>query len=170
MIQNLKKTEKQANALSGTFKRAFIGLGAGLSLAKIIGDMKQTIYRMDEMADAAGRLGITSEAFSELAYSAKIFDVEMGQLAQSLKFMQVNMAEAANGSDSAGAAFSALGINIKELISLPANEQFYRIVEGLGGIENAAQRTAIAQQIFGRSSQGVLDLVNQVVDTLKRCW
>ncbi len=159
--KGMKGTESKAVALKGTFMKVGAAIGSAFAVRKLLNDFKDVVFRMDEMADAAERLGISSESFSELAYAAKRFDVELVTLQQNLKFMQVNLAGAVTQGGAAGEAFKALGINVQELINLPANEQFYQIIAGLEGIENPALRAAIAQDIFGKSSQAVLDLVAQ---------
>lgn len=153
--------DRKASMAGASFKKMGLALGGVLGTGKIIGDFMRTAQSMDEMGKAAARIGISTDVFSELAYGAELADVQIGSLQNSLKFMQINMAEAAGGSKAATAAFDALGLSTSNLINLPANEQFYQIISALEGVENATLRTKLAQEIFGRAGQDMLNIVNE---------
>jgi hypothetical protein len=104
---------------------------------------------IDEIAKAADRIGITTEAYVGLAHAANLAGVDVESLNMSLQFMQRGMTDAATGTGEAVAAFNRLGLNAKALASLPAEQALGRIGDALGGVTNASERASLAMDLFG---------------------
>ena len=63
--------------------------------------------------------------------------------------------EAASGSDKAQKAFGQVGVSLNDLAKLSAEDLFDRAARGILSVEDPAQRTALAIDLFGKSMVGV---------------
>lgn len=138
------------------------GAAAGLAAAGIAGALvKSSIDAADATNILAGKLGITTESLSKLQYAAKLADVEQSSLESGLKKLSRTLVDAADPASAAAKAFSAIGLSAAEIIKLPADVQLQKIADALGQVENASERSALAQEIFGRSGADLLPLLNE---------
>ena len=135
-----------------------IGAGSAI-LAPLLAVFASTVDHLDELDEAASRLGTTPEVFDALSKSAKMAGVEAEMLESNVSRMQAVLADAAAGGKETAAAFESLGLNAKEIIDLPLDEQLAAIADGLAKIDNAAQKTAAARKIFGKGGAGLLPLL-----------
>lgn len=166
---DLNRTGKVADNLGATFKRVGGLLIGAFAAGKLIGDFKKAIDYMDEMADAADRVGISSESFSKLAYAAKLTEVPIGLLEMSLRKMQLALVEASDNSKSgAAAALNALGLSATNLRKVGADEALAQIADGLNSITDPARKAALAQEIFGKGSRLLNDLLKEGGDNLRK--
>jgi hypothetical protein len=156
-----KRAEKRLKELEGTIKKASIAVAA-FSVAAVGAFAvmaKRSIDSMDAMAKQAQQAGVTTEALSSLGYAAKLSGVEQGNLTQSLGRLSKAMLDASYGTGEAKKAFDALGIQSGTLKS--ADEGLLAIAERFAQMEDGAQKTALAMQIFGRSGQQLIPFLNQ---------
>jgi hypothetical protein len=156
-----KRAEKRLKEFEGTIKKASIAVAA-FSVAAVGAFAvmaKRSIDSMDAMAKQAQQAGVTTEALSSLGYAAKLSGVEQGNLTQSLGRLSKAMLDASYGTGEAKKAFDALGIQSGTLKS--ADEGLLAIAERFAQMEDGAQKTALAMQIFGRSGRQLIPFLNQ---------
>ena len=111
--------------------------------------------------DAAQRTGTSAEAFSGLAYAAKMAGSDAETLEKSLIKLNQNVADAASGNKTAQATFAKLGLSIADLQGLSPDEQMKLIADRLAAIPDHATRTAMAMDIFGKSGAQLLPMLAQ---------
>lgn len=168
-LEDLQKKTKETNvgfkeweagigkaAMAATKWAAGATLAAGAVAASMV---KSAIDSAEATGILAGKLGITTEALSKLQYAAKLSDVSQASLETGMKKLARTLTDAASGSAAATKAFDALGLSAEEIINLPADEQLGRIADALNAVENASQRAALAQKIFGRGGVDMLPLL-----------
>lgn len=139
-----------------------VGVGGAIQGA-LLGAAYSAANYGDEIAKAAAKTGMTTEAISGLRFAAEQSGVEFGQLEMALARMQRSAAEAADGSAMYADAYRALGVNVRG-----ANGQlkdgetlFLDLAQALSNVDNPTQRAALAMQIFGRSGAQLLPLLNE---------
>jgi len=162
---------KSLSGLQGTARSltgVLAGLGAGVSIAGLVGLVKSSIDAADNLNKLSQRVGTSVESLSKLQYAAKLSDISTEQLGDGLKKLAVNLQAAGRGSGDAVEAFKALGFQQKELLSLSPDQALARIATAFAGIEDGAGKTALAVQIFGRSGSDLIPLLNAGADGLQR--
>lgn len=161
-VQNqLKKTDAAGTQLAQSFKKVGLTLGGIFAANRIFESFKKTIDYMDDMQDAADRVGISSESFSKLAYGAKQAEVDIGSLEMGLRKMLLAFAEANDPKSGAAGALNALGLKLSELKSLQPDVAFGKIADALNKVADVSSKTAIAQEIFGRGSAQLNDILKE---------
>lgn len=113
----------------------------------------------DEAVKTAQKVGVTVEGFQKLAYAAKLSDVSNEQLANGLKFLSRNLVDAAGGGKQTSEAFKKLGIDPKKNLG-NTEELLAKIADRFSGMEDGAQKTALAMDIFGRAGGDLIPLLN----------
>lgn len=156
-----KNTEDSAKKSSKAFDDFTSGAGvnfksfalyAGIAAAAAVGIGVAMVKSQIDIADAtnktAEKLGTTAEAVSALTYVASLADVSAQELANSLQFMNRNLADAAKGTGEARFALKDLGLSAKDLKDLKPEEAMLKIAEALEKIPSQADRAAIGADIF----------------------
>lgn len=163
------------NSFTSSFKSAAgaitgIGaaIGAGAAVAGIVSLTKNTFDTIDANAKLSDSLGISTEALTRLQYAGSYAGASNEALTTGITKMLKNLNEAASGSGAAADALQALGLNAKELQSIPTDEAVGKIADALNGMSNAGQRAAFAQEIFGKGAVDLLPLLAEGSEGLKK--
>jgi hypothetical protein len=152
--------------LTGVIERAnhithgFLALFAGHEVLHFAHEMEEAGVQVEL---TSRKLGISTEAVQQLQYAASLKSIDKGQLGVGLRFLQVNAEKAAEGSKEAAAAFASLGVSVKDSTGQvkPADTLFEEVATKIAAISDPAKQTALAVQIFGRSSQELVPLLKE---------
>lgn len=100
---------------------------------------------------AVDKLMVLQTAFDQAGMSASDVQPVIAKL-------QKSISEAATGNVDAAAKFKTMGIAIKDIQGLSADEQLAAVGEAISKIENPAQRSAMAMEVFGKSGAKLLSV------------
>jgi len=159
-----KFNEKWGAALQTT---RMVGAGMTAVGGGIVGGLmamtKQAATYGDEIAKASKKTGMATEDISRLRYAAERSGVGFGGLESALARMARSASEAAGGAAMYSEAYDRLGVSVTDANGeLKGGEQLFReVAEGLKNVDNATERAALAQEIFGRSGAQLLPLLNE---------
>ena len=155
LIRELNKANEAANSTFASMKReagemagkfAVIASAAAVAFAALT---KHSFEAVDALAKQADRLGITTESLKTMQVAADLAGVAQETLVKSLQKQQKLLVSAADGSKEAADTFRQLGLNVQDVIALPADQQFQKIAQALDGVENVSRRNALAMQVWG---------------------
>ena len=149
--------EKAASQIKTAFKFA----GGGLIGAALANTVKQSIQFGDEIAKAATKAGLGSRAMSELAYAAKLADIDIGALSTALRKMQISLSEAGTGAKGPKLALDALGLSIGEIRDKAPDKQFEMLAQRISELKDPADRARAATELFGKAGADLLPLFEQ---------
>lgn len=134
------------------------GFGALLG-TPLVAAVKTFADMGDHVAKAAARLGVTTEALSELRYATERSGGTADDLEKSLRAMSKTVIEAARGALDARRELQRLGLTVHDLSGLSSDQQLELIADRLAQIANPANRATIALGIFGKSGAKLLPLL-----------
>jgi ABC-type transporter Mla subunit MlaD len=154
---------------SEDMKKAFTAAGVAISgaLASAGGAIVEMVSHAAEAADHLNKLsqsaGVSVEALSSLGYAAKLSDIDLEALGNSLEKLSKHMFEAADKGGNSAAAFDRLGIAVKDSSGHLRNiEDVMRDLAGkFAGMEDGAAKTALSMQLFGKAGAVMIPLLNQ---------
>ncbi|MBQ6398438.1 MAG: hypothetical protein IJI06_09885 [Oscillospiraceae bacterium] len=142
------------------------GLGALADLARDAADaLWGTVTAGAEYADTyltmATVTGISTDKLQEYAYMAELVDVSLDTMTGSMTKLTRQMSAARGGNETAGEAFSRLGIRITNADGAlrDSTEVFFEVIEALGQMEEGSERDALAMEVFGKSAQELNPLI-----------
>jgi hypothetical protein len=163
--KRLKQLKKEAEDLGKKLGIAFAVVGAA-SVALV----KNAIDAADAIDDLSQKTGVAAKELSALAYAAEIEGVSSDALGGSLVKLTKNMSDAARGTGEAVEGFKALGISVKDSSGfLKSSEQVFSEIAGkFGAMEDSAEKTALAVNLFGKSGAELIPLLNYGSQGLER--
>lgn len=145
------------------------GLIGGISAITAVGFLTQSVKSAadfsDELGDLAQTLGTTTERLSALKYAADIEGVFEPLQAGMTKLAKASE-DFREGSEGAIESFGKLKIDPSSFKD--TSELFTVVADKLSKMEDGARKTAIAQELLGRSGAQLLPLINQGADGLSR--
>ncbi len=155
--------EKSTKSAVSTVKTAFAGLGVSIGAGAFVAGIKSAIDQADEFNKLSQKVGIATEALSELAYAAELSDVSREGLTKGLKSLSTNMYEAAQGGKEAASMFKGLGV---EFESAPgklraSDEVLGDLAERFSRMEDGAAKSALAVKLFGKEGLTMIPFLNQ---------
>ena len=125
---------------------------------------KQTANMADEIDKTSQKLGLSSKSYQEWDYVMKICGTEMSSMTTGLKTLTNKLDDAKNGSESAQAMFSALGISLEDISTMSREDLFAKTISGFQSMADSTERAALANDLFGRSGQNLAPLFNMSAD------
>jgi hypothetical protein len=151
------------DGLRGRVGAAVAGLGATLSAAALVRWTKNAIDSADAMGKLAQKTGTTTEFISTLGYAAEKSDVQLESLKFHLKTLSTNVVNAAQGNAQLQSTFDQLGVSIFDTEGKirKVDEVFYEVTEGFSGLKDGVAKTDMAVQLFGRSGEDLIPLLNE---------
>ena len=168
-LGGIEKASKQT--ASGMKLLAAIEVGKLLvsGLTSVFGIMKSGVSTVTQFAseaaaaaDAIGKLssmtGMAEEPLQVFTQLASYSGVSSTQFGDALQKMSRGLGEAANGTGTAARGLEQLGLSVDSLLSLSPSEQFLKIGQAIGEIEDPTRRSAVAADIFGRSGTKLIPM------------
>lgn len=163
--------ERDLNKISikGKITMAAITTAVTAAGTAIAVSIKKTIDHADEIGKMSSSLGMTVEQLSSLEYAAKLADVEIESLRTSFQKFNKAIFEAADGGKEYEEAFRSLGVTVTDTngnlksnydVLLETADAFSRMTDGV-------QKSAIAQELFGKSGAAMIPLLNSGKDGIK---
>lgn len=141
-----------------------VALGAIVAFKTVhffAGLVEGTTELASHAVDVSKQLGITAEAVQELGYAAGQSGGNSEILEGGLKRLAATMAEAQGGSKEARKAFSALGIDMRDLKGETPDQNLEVVAEAFRRMPDGAGKAAAAMKIFGKSGVGLIPLLNE---------
>ena len=148
----LRKKLAQAFDFKGALTGAFIGaFGAAALLDKAINTITDSFKQMADIADMAGKAGISGEEFDKLSFAAKDAGVSTSILSKSIRELRFMMKNALTDADKMTLLTKGLGFAEEDVRAgkVKSIELFQRVAQAIATQENDTQKLAIATAFFG---------------------
>jgi len=164
----VKKTvDDMTNKITG-----FVGgFAAGfLSVQAVMQSMKASMDWGHELDLLSAQTGSTVEELDQLAIAAKLNDVSLEQMQQSLGKLTGKMVEATNPNKQASAIFKALGVDVLDASGKmkTSTEVMQEVGVALNSIEDPALRAATATALLGKSGPEMAAKMANFANDMKR--
>lgn len=142
----------------GFGQRVFDAIVSGVSAipSAVMSSVESMLKLADTMSNLSGVTGIGVEALQKFQFAGAAVGVSVEQIAQSMGAFQRKLVE---GSDNTLAALNKLGLSREALANMVPEEQLTTVLSALNEkIPNAANRTALAFELLGKSGAALLPL------------
>ena len=158
-----KKAQGTLSALKGHIQGFAAGVAGALTLGAVGAAVKGVIDNLDEMSKASQKAGMSTEAFSKLAYAASLSDVSTEDLVATMAKFSKALAEIeGGGKNDAGNALKALGISAVDSAGKlrSTTEILADVADKFSEFRDGANKTALAMALFGKSGAQMIPLLN----------
>lgn len=136
-----------------------IAIGLGLAGGAVFGLASSTAQLGDDVAKTADKLGIGTDELQELRYAAERSGIATPGFDNSLEKMTKNIGLALAGTGAQKDALDALGLSADDLATMLPEEALGLIADRMQGVATQAEKAALANDIFGRSGIGMLNML-----------
>ena len=127
---------------------------AGVALTKTVMDgAAEAAAYGDNIDKMSQKMGISAEAYQE-------WDAILQHSGSSIDGMQRGMMTLSNAVIKGSDAFQKLGLSQEQVASMNQEDLFAAVIEGLQGMEEGAERTALAQELLGGAAKELGPLLN----------
>jgi hypothetical protein len=158
MAKSVAAVETGVNKIGGTLKTFLGGLAAGAGLAGLASlggafdKLKETISQFDEIATNANTVGLKTDTYQALAFSAKQANISQESFNAALSIFAKNAGLAEKGT---GALFAGLKqLNpalLQSILNTQDQEERLKLVsDALANTTDATQKAALAAVVFGK--------------------
>lgn len=149
---------------------AFAAMGTAIvgSTAALAGSAKETSEYADTVDKMSQKLGVSTEAYQEWDYVLNISGTSMQSMQTGMKTLTNKLDDAKNGSEDAAAMFEKLGLSMEDVQNMSREEIFEAAITGFQGMEDSAERAALANDLFGKSGQELAPLFNTSAEETAR--
>ena len=168
---SLSKTEEKAGGVGSKLVSAAekagkfaLGLGAAAAtgataLYKVATSAAETSDKIDKMSQ---RLGISREAYQELDFALSQSGVNIDSFSTGAKTLLKNMDALTEGNKTATANFEALGVQVVDVDGKMRSQEdvLFDTIAAFQGMENSAEKSRLAQEMFGKQGQEILPMLN----------
>lgn len=154
--------------LGGAFTR--MGVAAGVLGGAIAGVGYLTaefIDQGDALADQAEGLNMSTKALQTWQFAAGTVGIESEKLGSILSKLQSKISE---GSDGTKESFAALGVSYSKLKKMKPEQQLTHITEAFARLPETVNKTALANDIFGKSGYKLLPVLSAGAAGLKEIY
>lgn len=165
---SMRKLEGATSSLRSGMNALVAIQGAQLfgSIAASAGGYVRSLVQMgqaqaeviDSTSKLASRTGMAYGEFAGLALAGDLAGVGMDTIAKAATKADIAFVKAQQGSATAQAAFSGLGLSMDQLAGMGAADRFDAIASAIAALPTEAQRAAAATQLFGKAGQELLPL------------
>lgn len=166
--QIAQNTARRIDEQFGLVKNALATFGVGLasfaSLDALTSKIEGVIESAAGLQQLSERTGATVENLSQLSTVARLSNTDTEQLAGGLQKLSRAMLDAQQGGARTSAAFAAVGISTKDLASQRPDEVFMRLAEELAKYQDGAAKTALAQELLGKSGANLLPVMKDLAE------
>lgn len=164
----LKSAQSFGAGLSKSLLSPINAVATALSGAALTAGVARATERIDALAKASDRLGVTTQALAGMRLAASDAGVQAEQLEQAMGKVVVKVEQAAAGNVQAAAAFRTLNLSVSELAGMSADRQFAAISDAIRGMESPAQRTAAAVALLGDEGGKMMNALTIGSDGLRK--
>ena len=174
----MKKVQKDMAGMRGslaTLKTIAIGQvfaqlgGAAISAGRsLLWFGQSTSEGIDVLSKLSRRLGLTYGQMAGLKLAGDLAGVGVETIATAATKADVAFISASNGSKEATAKFTSLGLSMAELQKLSPDQRFAAIADAIAKLPTAAERSAAAVNLFGKSGAELLPLFEEGAGAIKK--
>lgn len=162
---------KFAGAVKGS--AAVIGAAIAGATAAAVGTGKAFVDAAKDVAaygdtvdKQSQRLGLSAKSYQELDYVMNLAGTSMDSMSMGVKTLTNQLDAAKNGSEAAQGMFAALGLSMDDLANMSREDVFKSVIMSFSGMEDSAERAALANDLLGRSGQQLAPLFNMTAEEI----
>src|SRR5690606_17446202 len=145
------------------------GIASGLVVPGFLAIGIQSIRDADEYHNTAQAIGLTTEAYTGLAFAASQSGLSNQEFANAMGRLSRSAADAASGMETYAEAYRDLGVQVTDANGAlrGGDEILNDLADAFAGMPDGAAKTAAAMELLGRSGSKMIPLLNGGADGIK---
>ena len=158
--KRMRSFQKVVRSAGRSFGGAFAAYATIQGLRRLGDEIREVTSEAATLVETSRRLDFTAERLQLLGRVVEGEGGSQESLIKGLERFARGLAEAADGIGEYSEAYDELGVSTKNVFGETRNAEdvFNDVVSALGRVENSADRTRLAYDIFGRSSKALVNV------------
>lgn len=155
-----------AKKSSGDLKKSLAVAGAATAGAgaAVFAFADKVSKNADEIDKMSQKLGLSAEAYQEWSYVLELNGTSIDKMQGGMKTLVNTLDDAKNGSADAIEKFERIGLSLEDIQNMSQEELFGTVVEQFQGMEDTAERAALANDLLGKSATELRPLFNSTTE------
>ena len=120
----------------------------------------------DEIAKESQKLNMSTEGYQKWSTMLEMAGTSIDSMSMGMKTFTGILDEASKGNADALLTLQKLGLGYEDFAGLSVEDSLKKVVEQFQRMEQGAEKTQLAVDLFGRSGQELLPLLNQEVGSI----
>ncbi|RIK91776.1 MAG: hypothetical protein DCC73_15045 [Proteobacteria bacterium] len=171
------KFQNSVDTMTAKVDKAFSGLAAGVkglagawATTKIFGFVKSSLEAASSLGELAEQLGVTTDLLQTMQYASSQVGVKNEEMERGVARLTDRIGEAADGNETAIAAFDRLGVAYKDAAgnARDTGVVIYDVADAIAALPTPAERAAAVTDLLGRSGQKLLTIFTGGAEGLRR--
>lgn len=166
----LKAAQAKFKKMGASIAKVGAGLaGIGASIVAPIALAAKAFAQVgDDIEKISARTGESARFISAMGFAAEQSGSDINTFEKALIGLERTTNDMRQGLKSADDAYAAIGLTLKDLEGLTTAEKFELIAERIREVPDAGKKAAIAMEIFGKSGQKLIPLLNAGAEGIAR--
>lgn len=160
--QAMQKMQASTDAMRSALVGLASGAASALSVSMFTGMIKGAIDAADHLNDLSKKTGIAVGTLGGLGFAAGQAGGDLESVTAAAGKLNKSIAEAAGGNKEFGAAFDALGINIRDASGQlkTADVVMAEVADKFAGYQDGPEKAAIALRLFGKAGADIIPFLD----------
>lgn len=159
-VRVLINAKDQASAKFARIEKALGAMVGAIAVRRIGGAVKGMMDYADSIGKVAARIGLGAEEWQKFTFAAERSGSSAAAVEKAFRNMQrVIMDAGRNPAGEAAKSMEALGLSYRAIADLRPEQQFAAIADRLHLVDDATTKSAIAQQLFGKSGAELIPML-----------
>lgn len=139
---------------------------AGAAIYSLTNDTAAAGDNIDKMSQ---KLGLSRESFQELDFVLSQSGTDINSFQTGMKSLLTNMDKVIEGNEAATENFDKLGVSVQNADGTMRSQEevFFDTVKAFQSMEDSAEKSRLAQELFGKQGQEILPLLNAEAGSLE---
>jgi len=162
-FNSINNSLSRMNAFVGKARLALGTIGVAFAAGQFIQGIKNATDRAENFANAAQKIGTSTEFISGISYAAKLANVEFESLEKGLiKFSRAVDEASSNAKSGIAFDFKRIGVDLRDTNGQlkPTSDLFLEVADRISSYGDGARKAAVAQAIFGKSGADLIPILN----------
>lgn len=159
----LDRMDKSVNGLVGQLRQLGAVVAGGAVVSALRNFVETTTSAFDNLAEAAARLQVSTDALQELQYAAKLSGVEAGQLEAAMGALTRSLQGVSEGAEKPTAILGDLNVQAKDAEGnmRSFSDLLPEIADGIAALPSDTEKAGAAIRLFGRGGLALLPMLKQ---------
>lgn len=166
-LASLKRIQSAADQFTNTvtdrLRTGLGGLAAFFSAGAVISQVKSVVDELDRIADAAPKIGVSTQTLAELGYAAKLSGADALELEGAMGKLNLKISEAVGGNKEAVKIFAALGVQLKDADGkVRATDAVMEdLADTFKALPEGPQKSALAVEFFSKTGASLVQFLSK---------
>lgn len=167
-IEDVGRRAKRTQDMIAGIGKSLMAFAAGaISVQAVAGALTNAANSMDRIGKLAQQTGLGARFLQNLSLNAELSGASLDMAAKAVAKLNKEL-EFGSATGPTSEALRLINLEIATLKTMSPEDRLQAIATGIAGIADPAQKSAVAVQLFGKTGQELIPLLDQMADGMEK--